>query len=234
MTKEYFIKALNAELSYQEMDKILHYLYDMHDGKAPNIECNFYAPEIFISVCMKKIQGEIDDEYFETWLIIALDALNDEHIDLRDTFDGWAWNHTFSAEDCRSIISSIKDHDLKFRHKDFVKYHKKKKMKVIYLRFDFVDHSSDQIIYKCYIVDHEKKLYDVRMVDESMINYDLSKNYCIVVDEEWHADIKRQEDDESLDGIDCTKPEKQFCEAEDELIQIFFEKKYKRDKTLEL
>ncbi len=74
----------------------------------------------------------------------------------------------------------------------------------------------------------------MRMADNAMLGYALSKNYCKMIDEAHAEDIRKQEADESLEIIDCSKPEKQFCEAEEELIDLFSAEGYRRDKKLKL
>ncbi len=232
MTRETLLKAIKAELSPEELDEVYHFVYtDDFDAMESD---TYYYPDFFINTCMKRIANEIDDNYFKTWLIILCNMLNGSHQELSDFFDGWSWDNSFPELNCNKGIATIRDYNIQFLHRKYVKYHKNHNMKVIYLRYEFVDHSHDEDLYKCYIVDHKNKLYDVRIVDTSMLTYDLSKNYCWIVDEEHKADIRRQEDDDSLEYVDHTKPEKQFCEAEEELQIIFFNESYKRNKRLEL
>ncbi len=230
MNKERIEKAIRAELSYDELQNVLDYIY----SKGEEFTEDFYNPNICIEICKQKLEGKIDDKYFSTWLVVMCNLLNEKNYELSDYLDGWSFNDTFPAIECRETIAYIKDYDLKLKNPNYVVYHQQQKMKVIYYRFEFVDHSNDELIYKCYIVDHKKKVYNVRIADNEMLGYDLSKNYCRIIDEEHAEDIRKQEADEDLDIVDCSKPEKQFCEAEEELINLFFNEEYRRDKELEL
>ena len=232
MNKEYYMKALKAEVYKKELDEILSNAYDNID----RLKYNFYYTDIFISVCMKRLNDEIDCEYFKTWLILASNLLcfNEKHYDISDSLDAWSFADDYNERICRQIIAEIKDYDIKFKHKNYVNYHKKHKLKVIYLRFELIDYSDDDIVYKCYIVDFANKRYDLRFVDEKTLDFDLNKNYCFIRDEEHYKDIRGQEGDDNISIIDVTKPQKQFCEAEEDLQDIFFHDNYKRDKTLQL
>ncbi len=228
--KTEIMRAIKAELTYEE----LHALYRKLTGRFGEQKGHYYYPDIFVDVCMKRMRDEIDDEYFKTWLIILCNLLNDDsdHCDLGDMFDGASFDDSYDAKSCRSMIASIRDHDLFFKHPDIVRYHRRQNMKVIYLRYEYCN-SEGENIYKCYIVDHGKRIYDLKMIDSSEPDYDLSKTYCYMFDEEHLADIKRQENDDSVDCIDMSKPEKQFCKTEEDLIDLIHES-YKRDRSLAL
>ncbi len=230
MNKEYYMRVVRAEVCQKELDEILKNIY----GNDVGLKYNFYYPDIFIDVCMKKLNNEIDYEYFKTWLIVVCNLLcvDEKHYDISYCLDGWTFADDYGERICREIIADIKDYDLQFKHKQYIKYHKKNKMKVIYLRFEMVDHSTDTVIYKCYIVDYAKKTYDLRFVDEEMLDFDLEKNYCFIIDEEHYYDIKKQEAKRTV--VDCSKPEKQHCEAEEELHYLFLDNNFSRDKTLQL
>ncbi len=217
MNKELILKAISAELEYNEMVDLLHRV----QNSDKNIEYNHYYPNIYIDVCKRKMNNEIDDDYFVTWLIIICCLMidNDRYYKLADYIDGCSFDEKFDKKDCQKIIAYIKDYDLKLKNHNYIKYHKKNKMKVIYLRYEFYDSTADQLLYKCYIVDYKNEIYDLRIVDESVIDYDISKNYCFIYDEEYENNIREQE--------------KQHCEAEEELHNIFYGL-YKRDKKIEL
>ncbi len=226
MNKEMLKKAIRAELFYDELLDVCKFIQsDAYETKG-----DFYAPHSFIDVCKKKLDGKIKNDYFSVWVTIVCNLLNDEHYDLSDYFDGLAFNDTYSKIECREMIAVIKDYDIKLHNPDYINYHKRQKMKVVYYRFEFVDHSNNDLIYKCYIVDHENKTYDVRIVDTAKIGYDLSKNYCNIIDEEHQKDLIQQE--QTAGCIDGTKPQKQFCEAEETLLSLFCKEEYKRDKKL--
>ncbi len=235
MTSEYLMQGIKAQLPYEELRENV-YLAILDEKDVPKWEERFYCPDVYIDVCKKKMRNEIDADYFSMWFATMCNLLNEKYYDLADFFDSEAFCDAFSQKHCRKIISRIRDYDLKYRYTDCVSYHKQEQMKVIYLRFELLDHSAsgegEDFLYKCYIVDHAKKTYDIRIVDGGMLDYDLSKHYCYMWDEEYYADILREEEEE--DGVDYTKPQKQFCEAEEQLTSLFFEEHYRRDKTLEL
>ncbi len=224
------MKVIKGEVTYDELRAIYHAMCENGFDK----KGDHYHPDIFIDVCMKRIRGELSNEYFNTWLIVLCNLLNyDEcHRDLSDTLDGMSFAERHDERNCREIISYIKDHDLRFKHPNVVDYHKRKKMNVVYLRFEFCN-NEDSCIYKSYIIDHGKKTYDIRMIDELELDYGLSKNYCYIFDEEYEADIKRQEEDDDALCIDRSKPQKQFCEVEEKLINLIHDT-YKRDRSLVL
>ncbi len=229
MDRHQLLRAVNAELTFDELNQVVRSL--QHSDTEH--EDSYYLPEVFIDVCMKRLNNEIDAKYFDLWVVtVALLLLDEkEHYDLGDFLDGASFDDLEDTTPCKKIIAKIREYDARFHHPDIVEYHRQKKLKVVYKRFEFCD--GEEALYKCYIVDHANKKYDVRIVDGTMIDYDLSKTYCEMVDEEYSADIKSQEMDLKNYVIDCTKPQKQFCEVEDHLQSLFYEN-YKRDKTLEL
>ncbi len=224
------MRAIRAELTYDELDKLLRET----EGAAFEANGSHYYPDLFTEVCMMKMRNEIGDGYFSAWLVLLCALLSEEerHEDLGLLFDGASFDSRYDARRCRELISFIREHDLAFRHPDIVDYHRQRKMKVIYLRFEFCA-PENACINKCYIVDHGKKTFDLRMIDESELDFDLSKNYCRIYDEEHLEEIKQQRMDKTIECIDHTKSEKQFCEIEERLITLFYEQ-YRRDTSLSL
>ena len=110
-----------GELSAEEMDSILQV-------KAPSGK--YYDYEKIRAVLLRKLRGEISDEYFKNWLIIALYALYDEFNELAWMFDGVSFESEFSRKDVLSLLSGLKELDYKRRHKHYVRQHKKDREKV--------------------------------------------------------------------------------------------------------
>ncbi len=232
MNQKQLKKVISAQASYAELIEAMRWEENRTED-APKLKC--YYPELFVAACQKKLSGEIDEDYFREWLVLLCRLLMEgrEHYALGDFFDATAFYELDDAV-CREIISVVREHDTRLKHPDFVRYHCRKKMKVTYVRWEFFDHSHEESLYMCYIVDHAAKRYDVRILEASALDYALDKNFFTIEDEEVVARIQEQVWSESDEDIDCSLAERKLCDAEEELLSLFFARKYLRDKSLQV
>ena len=160
---EKYLKGVNGELSYEELCSICQ--KEVPRG-------NYYSYEKIRAVLLRKLNGELTDEYFQTWLIVASWALNDgKHQDIFWTFDGCAFKQTFDRKCVLELMSRLKDYDYKLRHKKYIEQHKKDKLKVVYLRFEHCNWTEDSAVYKAFFVDYANKRFDVRFIDDAFFEF---------------------------------------------------------------
>ncbi len=183
MTINKYLMGVNGELSYEELRSICQ-------TKVPRGK--YYNYEKIRAVLLRKLNGEIDDEYFQTWLIVVSWALNKgKYANISWMFDGYSFQSCFDEKLVLEIMATFKDLDYKLRHKNYIKRHKKDGLKVVYLRFQHCNWTADSGIYKAYFVDYKNKRFDIRMVDDAFFNYNDDVLYCEIapkecVDEETH------------------------------------------------
>lgn len=203
---ENYLKGVNGELPYDE-------LLFISQNDAP---CgDYYNYESIRNVLLRKLKGEIDDEYFRAWIFVMIEALNDgKHYHLFDFFDGCAWDDTFSSSYVLEILAYLKDFNYRLLNKDFISEHKKEKLKVVYLRFEHCNWTEDSIVYKAYFVDYENKRFDIRFVDDAFFDFNDDIMYCFIF----------QDDNEFLsadeDEIEFVEPKE--LPEEEQLMSYFY------------
>lgn len=186
---EMYLKGVNGELAYEDLDKICQ-------TKVPRGD--YYNYEKIRDVLLRKLNGEIDDEYFRTWLIVVTWALyQKKYRYISWAFDGFAFWGPYDRKSVLEIMANLRDYDYKIRHKNYVKRHKLEKLKVIYLRFEHCNWTSDSGIYKAYFVDYENKRFDVRFVDDAFFEYDEHVFYCFINEDD---PCDEDDSDEKCDG----------------------------------
>ena len=170
---EKYLKGVNGELSYEDLSGICQ--KEVPKG-------NYYNYEKIRTVLLRKYNGELDDEYFRTWLIVASWALNErKYHDISWMFDGFSFNDKFDKKCILEIMAGLKDCDYKLRYKKYIEQHKKDKLQVIYLRFEHCNWTSNSAIFKAYFVDYANKRFDIRFIDDALFEYNddiLYATYC--------------------------------------------------------
>jgi len=186
--------CLNDLVNYKELRDKIDYCYGRR---------NRFLPNEFIEACNKFLSRDIDSNYFFIWL------------DFIGTFTGSICsrmerifyeyyksfiNNEITDKSVRKIIHEIKNYDIQSNTKLYIQEDKKNKRKVIYLRN--YENYRKEIRYIAYLVDHEKKEYDIRFIDESEIDFSLDNNYMFLrpsldEDDEFYTSelITNEEDD---------------------------------------
>lgn len=194
---EKYLKGVNGELTYDELRSI-------RQTEVP--KGNYYNYEKIHSVLLRKLNGELTDEYFSTWLIVVAWALyQEEYKYISWFFDGFSFRDTFDKKLVLEIMAKLKDYDYKIRYKDFIEQHKKDGLKVVYLRFEHCNWTDDSGIYKAYFVDYKNKRFDIRFVDDAFFEYKQNVLYCFINE----ADPWDDTDDKDVDRYDCESWEEQ-------------------------
>ena len=120
---EKYLKGVNGELTYDELRSICQ--TEVPKG-------NYYNYEKIRSVLLRKLNGELDDKYFHTWLIVVAWALyQEEYKYISWAFDGFSFQDTFDKKLVLEIMANLKDYDYKIRYKNFIEQHKKDGLKVV-------------------------------------------------------------------------------------------------------
>ena len=172
ITYDTYLKGVYGELSYDELVAICQ--KDVPEGK-------FYNYDKIRAVSLRKLNGELTDEYFSTWLIVVAWALNDgEHYYISDCFDGFSFNDNFDKSCVLEIKARFKYYNYRLLHKDFISSHKKENLKVVYLRFEHCNWTEDSVIYKAYFVDYKNKRFDIRFVDDAFFDFNDDIMYCFI------------------------------------------------------
>jgi hypothetical protein len=201
---EKYLKGVNGELSYEELNSICQ--TDVPKG-------DYYDYEKIRAVLLRKLNGEIDDKYFRTWLIVVCWALSQKKYRyISWAFDGFSFEDTFDKKKVLEIMANLKDYDYKMRHKSFLKQHKAEKLQVIYLRVEYCNWAEDSVVYKAYFVDYKNKRFDLRFIDDAFFEFNQNLVYCFINEKDpW--------DDSDDDG------ERYECESweEVELMNCFFD-----------
>ena len=188
---EKYLKGVNGELTYDELRSICQ--TEVPKG-------NYYNYEKIHSVLLRKLNGELTDEYFSTWLIVVAWALyQEEYKYISWAFDGFSFQNTFDKKLVLEIMANLKDYDYKIRYKDFIEQHKKDGLKVVYLHFEHCNWTDDSGIYKAYFVDYKNKRFDIRFVDDAFFEYKQNVLYCFINE----ADPWDDTDDKDVDRYDC-------------------------------
>lgn len=179
VTKEEYIKAIKGDLSFEDLCKVA-------STKCP--QGIYYDYDSIKGVLLRKLNNEITDRYFRTWLIIVcwvLSAEDDEkHGELSWEFDGASFSDSFSRNDIIGLIKILEDHNYRLFHKDYIYGHKKYGSTVCYILFD---DDSKVFSYLCYIVDHKNKKYTRKVINynedkDEGIKFSLDKFYCFLED----------------------------------------------------
>lgn len=185
MTKDFIINAVNGLLSYEELDSFV---------KQNNLEVEItlsydskkrFLKDEFICVCKNTLDGKLSKEYFKDWLKLICAFLIDEYSDLSKALKTIYFeneNKELDDKTIRKIIHIIKDYEIRKLNKNYINFHKRHRMKVIYIRY--YAELRGEIRYIAYIIDHENRQYDIKYLDESEIDYSLNKNYSFIKDDE--------------------------------------------------
>ena len=190
-----YLKGVNGQLSYEELDSICQ--TEVPDGE-------YYDYEKIRAVILRKLNGELDDEYFRTWLIVVSWAIQKDSEDLSWAFDGYSFCDSFSKNDIVSILSVLKEEDYKMRYEDYIEQHKKEQLNVVYLRFEHANWTEDSAIYKAYFVDYKNKRFDIRLIDSAFYEFKKDVFYCTLFDkderegEEDYVEPKELPEEEQL------------------------------------
>ena len=184
MSNEIYLKGVRGELSPDVLEIISGHEVPYGD---------YYDYEALRSVILKKLNGEIDDEYFKNWLYLVCSALGeDEYGAMSWYFDGLCFSDSFERPMILELLAMLKDFDFKLRHEDFITQHAKEKMKVIYLRFEHCNWTAHSSVFKAYFVDFKSKRFDIRFVDDAFFEYRDDINYCFL--DEPEADYDDDDD----------------------------------------
>ena len=204
---EKYLKGVNGELTYEELRSICQ--TDVPKG-------DYYDYEKIRAVLLRKLNGEIDDEYFHTWLIVVSWALyQEEYRYISWAFDGYSFQDAFDKEFVLGIMAYLKDCDYKIRNKDFIEQQKAEQLKVVYLRFEHCNWTNNSGIYKAYFVDYRNKRFDIRFVDDALFEFDQNVLYCFINESDPWDDT----DDEDGDRY------ARECGEESKLMDYFFNEK---------
>lgn len=184
-----YLKGVNGELNYDELSSICQ-------TKVP--KGKYYDYEKIRSVILKKLNNEISDDYFKTWLIVAAWALNNHtHAKISWRFDGFSFCDSFDRKTVLEILAVLKFCDFAEKHQNYVKTAKKEKLKVVFLKFEHCNRTADSGVYKAYFVDFKNKIFDIRFVDDAFFEYDDNLLYCFI-----DCESEYDEDDESAEEIE--------------------------------
>lgn len=215
MTKDYILKAIDAEIPYEEMrnlakDKYLHSTLKKIYGRKGR-----FMPERFIDVCMKRLNGKINNEYFIEWVDFIDTFLDTDFFHISYLFADILYSDYKYISDLnvKKMIHIIKDFEIKNKYKCFIKEQQDKKMKVIYLRKyeSFGAECYDDFYYIAYYVDHDAREYDIRFITEKELDYPLDKNIVFLEEDSSDRDYEPLtiEDEDDLHGfIDLYKRNK--------------------------
>ena len=199
-----YLMGVNGELSYDELKSICQ--TEVPDGE-------YYNYQKIRKVILRKLNGEINDDYFRTWLIVVSWALNDDkYYDISWVFDGYSFEDKFDQKLVMEILATLKDLDYKLNNNEFIKQHKIDGLKVVYLRFEHCNFTNDSTVYKAYFVDYKNKRFDIRFVDDYLFDYDDNIMYCT---------IDSTETEEDFDGCETTV-EPYRTPEEEQLIGFLF------------
>ena len=183
--REDVLRAIRGEANYGELEAILE--------KRNQLHCSYNYQEIR-NVLLRKRKNEISDKYFKAWLILLCNSLNNNKYGfISNYFDEYSFCDTYNDKILLEMMAVLKDFNYKLSHNNFISYHKREKIQVIYLRHLFFNTSSNSKIFKAYFVDYKKKRFDVRIIDDALFDYKDELMYC---------DILNQHLDEDGDYID--------------------------------
>ena len=216
--REDVIRAIRGEASYEELEAIL---------EKTNKIGTYYNYQEIRGVLLRKKKGEFGDEYFKSWLILLANSLScEKYAFLSNHFDACSFYDNYNDKTLSEMLATLKDFNYKLTHADFMRRHKREKLKVIYLRFLHFNVSTDSRIFKAYFVDYKKKRFDVRIIDDALFDYRDDLMYC---------DIWSNHFDEEGDYID-QHGEYDFEPAElseeTELMELFYDESWTYDHEL--
>lgn len=175
-----YLKGVNGELTYEKLNSICQTEVPKGD---------YYSYEKIRAVLLRKLNGELTDEYFSTWLIVVAWALNEKlYANISWLFDGYSFQDRFDKKLILEIMARLKDFDYKLRYKEYIEQHKKDKLKVVYLRFEHCNWTADSGIYKAYFVDYKSKRFDIRFVDDAFFDYNDAVLYCMIGKDDYNED----------------------------------------------
>lgn len=163
-------KAISADISIDEINAI-------NTEKLPGGD--FYNYDVIRNVMLRKLNGEIDDEYFTSWLVLLSNLFRYKELNyISYCFDGYSFLGEYSTKMILEMLATLKDYNYRLKHKDFVHKHKQDKLKVIYLRFFLHNRTDNSKIFKAYYVDYKAKRFDIRIIDDAMFDYRDDLMYC--------------------------------------------------------
>jgi len=176
MTKEYLLKVINAEVSYDEIEKLA-----LDDSVSTIIDKIFkkkdrFYLDVFVDVCNKYLNKEINQDYFDCWLSFLMKFLGKKYENFTDYLDCFCNYGPIDERECRHLIHIFKDFYFQKNNRHHFKLHRKNKMKIMYLK-DFSWFRESGEIYIAYFVDYENKMFDIRFVNYDDLDFDLNKNY---------------------------------------------------------
>jgi len=167
-----YLKAVYGELPFDELNSI-------REAEIP--KGDYYNYEKIRAVLLRKLKGEITNEYFLAWTTIVAWALNNEkYYDISWAFDGYSFQLDVNNKFILEMMAHLKDLDYKLRHSNYIEEHRRSELKVIYLRFEHCNWTANSAVYKAYFVDYKNRRFDIRFVDDAFFTYNDDLLYCYI------------------------------------------------------
>lgn len=222
-TSEYNEQAINkaicGDVSFEELEEILN------EKMLPNGD--FYNYNGIRNVLKRKLNGEIDEAFFKSWLILLCRVLNGDKFDfISNYFDACSFYNEYDSKEVFKIMATLKDFNYKLMHNDFMLRHKREKLRVIYLRFLHFNRSADSSIFKAYFVDYKNKKFDIRIIDDALFDYRDDLMYCDL----WSKYF--DEDGEYIDSDGEYDSEPAELIEEIQLMNLFYDEEWTYDHEL--
>lgn len=179
VSKEKVWQGLRMELSQEELAEIFQQEYE---------EDRYYDFELLMDGLHKVIDKKVDFDYYINWCILIANCFNYVNYETRkinkviwgigELFDGASFDDEYSVKSLYETIAMLKHSNHDFE--DAIAGKKTKFLTDGVERILVVDHSNynnDSWVYKLLIVDHDKKEFDLRYVDDGFYDYDENINY---------------------------------------------------------
>ena len=174
------LKGVRGELPLAELENEYTNLFSYGD---------YYDYEGIRAVILRKLNGEIDDEYFKTWCYFVSWALDiEEYKVISELFDGYYCENAYGRRVLLEMLAMLKDYEYKKNHADFIAAHKSEGKRVVYLRFLHPNLTASSSVFRAYFVDYKSNRFDIRMVDDAFFEYDDNLLYCRLWQKETDGD----------------------------------------------
>ena len=213
-------RVVRGDVSLEELEKL-------EEKEMPRGD--FYDYAGIRGVLLRKLNGEINSAFFNSWLSMLCRLLRDEKYDtLTNCFSAYTYGVEPSDKLILEILATLKDFNFKLIHKDYIARHRHEKRKVIYLRFLHYNRSNDSRIFKAYFVDYKAQRFDVRIVDDGVFDYRDDIMYCDI----WsnHFD----EDGDYMDADGDYEYEPAELPEEEQVMNYLYKDGWVYDHELEL
>ena len=189
ITKEQVWKGLRLELSDDELCNIF---------QADEYEVdNYYDYNLLMETLYKAINKEIDFEYFTDWCVLVANCYNYIETNYKTKlgklyagvgyfFDGISFMDTYDKKDLMESVAMLKHYDFEIKKakKENKGPFETKGIERIML-FDHANWNYDSCVYRVIIKDYNKKLWELRYIDDHDFDYNENINYSFVNEREF-------------------------------------------------